>query len=116
MLFESKEGTLVDARIANGILKRSLRQLGIEGISTHSLRHTFGTRSVESGMRAVALQRLMGHKDVSVTLNTYTTVFNKYKESELEKLNNYYMENSFFNDELVELLEEKREDNDQNER
>lgn len=35
----------------------------------------------------------MGHTDVSITLNTYTSVFNKYKEAELEKVNNYYMNN-----------------------
>ena len=66
-------------------------------ITTHSLRHTYGTRCVEAGMRAVALQRLMGHTDVSITLNTYTSVFNKYKEAELEKLNEYYIQNSMFN-------------------
>ena len=56
----------------------------------------YGTRNVEAGMRAVALQRLMGHKDISVTLNTYTSVFNRYKESEMEKVNDYYLENNFF--------------------
>ena len=48
-------------------------------------------------MRAVALQRLMGHNDVSVTLNTYTSIFNKYKESELEKVNEYYLNNDILN-------------------
>ena len=43
-------------------------------------------------MRAVALQRLMGHKDVGVTLNTYTSVFDKYKASEVEKVNQYYLQ------------------------
>ena len=38
----------------------------------------------------------MGHKDISVTLNTYTSVFNRYKESEMEKVNDYYLENNFF--------------------
>lgn len=92
-LFLSPKGNYVDARNANAILKLRLKDLGITGISTHSLRHTYGTRCIEAGMRAVALQRLMGHTDVSITLNTYTSVFNKYKESELEKVNNYYMEN-----------------------
>ena len=96
LLFVSKEGTLVDGRIANNILKKALSSLGINGISTHSLRHTYGTRNVEAGMRAVALQRLIGHKDISVTLNTYTSVFNRYKESEMEKVNDYYLENNFF--------------------
>ena len=58
-------------------------------ISTHCLRHTYGTRCIEAGMTAVVLQRLMGHKDVTVTLNTYTSVFNKFKEDELEKVNTY---------------------------
>ena len=66
--------------------------------------HTYGTRCVEAGMRAVALQRLMGHQDIAVTLNTYTSVFNKYKESELEKVNEYYINNAFF--EANKLLEE----------
>ena len=95
-LFLSPNGRYIDSRNANAILKLRLEKLGITGISTHSLRHTYGTRCVEAGMRAVALQRLMGHKDVSVTLNTYTSVFNKYKESELEKVNDYYLNNEIF--------------------
>lgn len=96
-LFISPNNSYVDSRNTNRILKKRLLDLGITGISTHSLRHTYGTRCVEAGMRAVALQRLMGHKDVSVTLNTYTSVFNKYKESELEKVNDYYMNNDIVN-------------------
>ena len=103
-LFLSKNNNLVDGRNANRMLKKRLKELGIEGISTHSLRHTYGTRCVEAGMRAVALQRLMGHKDVAITLNTYTSVFNKYKESELQKVNDYYLSNDIFSPE--KLLEE----------
>lgn len=100
-LFLSPNGNYVDARNANAILKLRLNKLGITGISTHSLRHTYGTRCIEAGMRAVALQRLMGHQDVSVTLNTYTSIFNKYKTSELEKVNNYYMENELFSSQNI---------------
>lgn len=64
-----------------------------------------GTRCIEAGMRAVALQRLMGHSDISVTLNTYVSVFNKYKEAELEKLNNYYLNNNMFQPTAFQLLE-----------
>lgn len=55
-------------------------------------------------MRAVAVQRLLGHKDVSVTLNTYTTIFDRYKEQEIEKLNDYYMNNEIVSN--GNLLEE----------
>ena len=105
-LFLSPNGNLIDSRNANRILKKRLKVLGMEGFSTHALRHTYGTRCVEAGMRAVALQRLMGHTDVSVTLNTYTSVFNKYKESELQKVNDYYLSNEIFSP--SNLLEENQ--------
>ena len=74
------------------IFKKELN-VNSENISTHCLRHTYGTRCIEAGMTAVVLQRLMGHKDVTVTLNTYTSVFNKFKENELEKVNEYLINN-----------------------
>ena len=93
LLFVSKNNNYLSPKKANDRLKTIAKKLGIIGITTHSLRHTYGTRCIEAGMRAVALQRLMGHTDVSVTLNTYTSIFNKYKEQELEKVNEYYMNN-----------------------
>lgn len=111
-LFISPNGKYVDNRNVNYILKKRLESLGITGISTHSLRHTYGTRCVEAGMRAVALQRLMGHQDVSVTLNTYTSIFNKYKESEISKVNDYYLENSILSSNKLEKLDISKEKND----
>jgi len=64
----------------------------VTDVSSHTLRHTFGTRCIESGMAPVVVQRLMGHKDIRITLNTYTSVLNKFKESEIDKVNQYYLE------------------------
>ena len=94
-LFLSTNGKYIDSRNVNRMLKKILKEnFNITDITTHSLRHTYGTRCIEAGMSPVALQRLMGHNDVSVTLNTYTSVFNRYKQSELDKVNNYYLNNS----------------------
>ena len=93
LLFVDTRNNYLAPRKANDRLKTITKKLGITGITTHSLRHTYGTRCIEAGMRAVALQRLMGHTDISVTLNTYTSIFNKYKEQELEKVNEYYLNN-----------------------
>lgn len=105
-LFLNKDNNYVRPENTNRRLKEILRAIGVTGISSHSLRHTYGTRCIEAGMRAVALQRLMGHTDVAITLNTYTSVFNKYKEAELEKVNNYYMNNEIVNTDY--LLEENQ--------
>lgn len=96
-LFLTPKGEYVRPNNANRQLKTLLEKMEITNITSHSLRHTYGTRCIEAGMRAVALQRLMGHTDIAITLNTYTSVFNKYKEAELEKVNNYYMDNEIIN-------------------
>lgn len=69
-----------------GIVEVNLKS---SNVNTHMLRHTYATRCIEAGVSPVVLQKILGHKDIETTLNTYTTVFNKYKEDELEKLNNY---------------------------
>lgn len=92
-LFVDTNGEYAKPNNVNRRLKNTLKVMGIQNVTSHSLRHTYGTRCIEAGMRAVALQRLMGHTDVSITLNTYTSIFNKYKEAELEKVNNYYISN-----------------------
>ena len=48
LLFTSKNNTLVFTNNVNYRLKRILKAMGIEGISSHSLRHTFGTRCIEA--------------------------------------------------------------------
>lgn len=110
LLFVSNAGGYADPSNVNHVLQRICRNLGINDVTSHSLRHTFATRCIEAGMRAVALQRLMGHSDVSVTLNIYTSVFHKYKNAELEKVNNYYMSNEIFSNE-PKMLENEQEDN-----
>ncbi len=41
-------------------------------ISPHICRHTYCTNMARSGMNPKTLQYLMGHSDISVTMNTYT--------------------------------------------
>ena len=43
----------------------------------------------------------MGHKDIGVTLNTYTTVFDKFKEKEIEKVNQYYLNENLIGNNLL---------------
>ena len=95
-LIFTNNNSYVRTSSVNQELKRIFKEelkVNNKDISTHCLRHTYGTRCVEAGMTAVVLQRLMGHKDVTVTLNTYTSVFNKFKEDELEKVNEYLINN-----------------------
>ena len=44
----------------------------LPSFSAHVCRHTFCTNMAKSGMNPKMLQYIMGHSDISVTLNHYT--------------------------------------------
>ena len=64
---------------------------------------------LKAGMAPVVVQRLMGHKDISVTLNTYTSVFDKFKEREIDKVNQYYLEENLFANNNQKLIDNNTE-------
>ena len=43
-------------------------------VTPHVCRHTFCSNMAKSGMNPKTLQKIMGHSDIGVTLNTYTHV------------------------------------------
>lgn len=45
--------------------------------------------SIEAGVHEKVLQKLMGHSDIGITLNTYADVFEAYQDKEVDKLNEY---------------------------
>ena len=60
-------------------------------ITPHVCRHTFCSNMAKSGMNPKTLQRIMGHSDIGVTLNTYThigidDIKDEMKEIALQKL------------------------------
>ena len=57
----------------------------------HDLRHTYATRLFELGEKAKTVQELLGHSNVSITLDIYTHVLEDMKLNAVSKLNDLYL-------------------------
>lgn len=55
-------------------------------ITPHTFRHTFCTRMIESGMNIKAVQYMMGHSKVNVTLDIYSHIDEQYVANEFNKI------------------------------
>ena len=58
----------------------------LPNITPHSLRHTFCTRMANGGMNPKALQYIMGHANITMTLDYYTHVDACSVKAEMERL------------------------------
>lgn len=63
-------------------------------VDLHSLRHTYATRCIESGMPAKVLQKILGHTDINITLNTYCSVFEQFQSEHLAVADEYMKSNN----------------------
>ena len=57
--------------------------------SCHILRHTFATRLCESGVNLKVIQDVLGHADVSTTMDIYVDVTNALKKREIAAFDDY---------------------------
>ena len=95
VLFHTSAGTLIATSVVNTEFRRIVNKYGIQDktvkgdLSLHSLRHTYATRCIESGMPPKVLQHLMGHSDIKVTLDTYADVFDNFQSISVEKADSY---------------------------
>lgn len=88
LVFCSSKGTIIEANTVNRYLNQIIKRAELEKFSMHALRHTFATRMMEAGVPAKVVQEMLGHKDVALTLNTYTHVNLDTAHREIAKINN----------------------------
>ena len=66
--------------------KEILKRNKVKKYKFHTLRHTFATNCIEAGMDIKSLSEILGHADVSITLNIYVHSSDKAKRKYLEKI------------------------------
>ena len=94
-LFYDKEGKPLVAlhwqNRFNNMVKRynDIYRIQMPNITPHVCRHTYCSNQAKAGMNPKTLQYLMGHSDISVTMNVYTHINFDDAEEELRRMEEF---------------------------
>lgn len=82
-----------DPRTFQNLFKKLLADVGIKERKFHATRHTFATRALELGVDIKTLSEILGHANVSITLNIYAHSLMEQKKLVMDKFNELYTDN-----------------------
>ncbi len=85
----SNNGKPISTRSYQNSFSLILEKLHIPHKGFHSLRHTFATRALESGMDVKTLSEILGHKNPTVTLHRYCHSLIEHKMAMMNKLGKF---------------------------
>ncbi len=90
-VFVGTKNKPIEPRVFYLYYEEVLKNAGIEDADFHTLRHTFTTRCIESGMDILMVAKTLGHANVAMTLNKYSHLLPKHMKASMDKLEaNYY--------------------------
>ncbi len=85
--------SLMEPRTYQYMFSRYLKSVSISKKNFHSLRHTFATNCIESGMDVKCLSEILGHSDIKTTMNRYVHPSMDNKRHQINKCFAYYGQN-----------------------
>lgn len=98
-VFLTRSGKLYHKTTLNRAISRIVRDMNNAGasdvdlmphFSCHTLRHTFTTRLIESGMNPKIVQNVLGHSDIQTTLNIYADVTDQFKQESFIRIDDFF--------------------------
>jgi len=91
LVFCTNHGKYYDSSNVLKRFKKVVTEIGLQDRKFHDLRHTYATRLFELREEAKTVQEILGHSNISITLNTYTHVLDGMKKQAAQKLGELYI-------------------------
>lgn len=85
-LLSNEKLQYAEPRLMQMKFKKMTIECGLENVTFHTLRHTFATRCIECGFDIKTLSEILGHSNVSTTLNKYVHSSLELKQENMNKL------------------------------
>ena len=86
-MFTTRKGTPLDPRSVHREFKTILEVADLPDIRIHDLRHTAATLLLAQGVDPRTIMEILGHSQVSLTLNTYSHILPSLTREAADKMN-----------------------------
>ncbi len=70
--------------------KKLLKEAGLPGMRYHDLRHSAATILLSMGVPAKVVQQILGHSNISTTLNIYGHVLPEMHRDAMDKMDDFF--------------------------
>lgn len=94
LVFRMEDGDVYPRTVLNWPIDKVGRKIGIQGLHPHSLRDSYAVAALRSGIEVKTVQNNLGHKDATVTLNTYAIYTEDMGRVGADKFAAYWAENT----------------------
>ncbi len=85
-VFTTEKGTIINPRNLLRQFKELLKQAGIREIRFHDLRHSCATVLIAQGVHPRTVMQILGHSQISTTMNIYGHVLDETQEEAIQKV------------------------------
>ena len=88
-MFTTQSGRYINNKTLYSSFKRVMKQIGLENVRFHDLRHTYAVNSLRAGDDIKTVQENLGHATAGFTLSTYAHSTPGMKQESAHRMENF---------------------------
>ena len=90
LVFCNTLGSYQETQYLGDLLRALLKEAGLPPIRFHDLRHSAATIMLSMGVHPKVVQELLGHSNISMTMDTYSHVLPSMQQEAMDRLNDLF--------------------------